>query len=129
MNIAIRKYYYGDIPEDGGGSNELKDSSKASPPAGEEVWRGLPNGHYGKYSSAVNRVLIINMPAACMPPMRKWPLKTQEMYIPVEWKELASGRWKVNTFMPAVLMRQSNCMNLLMIKFIVIRHFMICRMK
>jgi len=34
MNIAIRKFYYGDIPEDSGGSNELKDSSKASPPAG-----------------------------------------------------------------------------------------------
>ena len=34
MNIAIKKYYYGDIPEDSGGSNEIKDSSKASPPAG-----------------------------------------------------------------------------------------------
>ena len=30
MNIQIRKYYYGDIPEEGGGSNEMK-SSTVSP--------------------------------------------------------------------------------------------------
>ena len=30
MNIAIRKFYYGDIPEDSGGSNELKDSQSLS---------------------------------------------------------------------------------------------------
>ena len=34
MNIVIRKFYYGDIPEDSGGTNELKDSSKIPPPAG-----------------------------------------------------------------------------------------------
>ena len=33
MNIQIRKYYYGDIPEDNAGGNELKDS-KVSPSVG-----------------------------------------------------------------------------------------------
>ena len=40
MNIVIRKFYYGDIPEDSGGGNELKDSSKASPPAGRRFGGG-----------------------------------------------------------------------------------------
>ena len=34
MNIQLTKYYYGEIPEDNKGSNELKDSSKVSPSGG-----------------------------------------------------------------------------------------------
>jgi ring-1,2-phenylacetyl-CoA epoxidase subunit PaaB len=33
MNIQIRKFYYGDIPDDKSGGNEIKDSSKI-PPSG-----------------------------------------------------------------------------------------------
>jgi ring-1,2-phenylacetyl-CoA epoxidase subunit PaaB len=35
MNFQPKKYYYGDIPEDNKGSNELKDSSKASALGGD----------------------------------------------------------------------------------------------
>ena len=91
MNIVIRKFYYGDIPEDSGGSNELKDSSKASLCQLAEVWRGPLTGLYGKFLSAVNKVLITNMPAVCMQPMHKWLLKMQETFIPAEWKESAFG--------------------------------------
>ena len=137
MNIAIRKFYYGDIPEDSGGSNELKDS-KASPPAGggglsangrTPLEEGPPIGLYGKSLSAVNKALIINMPAVFMQPMHKWLLKMQETFIPAAWKESVFGWWRVNIYMRAILMRQHNYMNRQMTKYIVIRLFMICLMR
>ena len=75
MNIAIRKYYYGDIPEDNGGGNELKDSSKASPPAGGgglegtdwPLWeifirskQGLDHKHAGSLHAADAKMAIEN---------------------------------------------------------------------
>ena len=75
MNIAIRKYYYGDIPEDNGGGNELKDSSKASPPAGGgglegtdwPLWeifirskQGLDHKHAGSLHAADAQMAIEN---------------------------------------------------------------------
>jgi ring-1,2-phenylacetyl-CoA epoxidase subunit PaaB len=66
MSIAIKKYYYGDIPEDGGGSNEIKDSSKASSKGGDlegatewPLWeifirskQGLDHKHAGSLHAA-----------------------------------------------------------------------------
>jgi ring-1,2-phenylacetyl-CoA epoxidase subunit PaaB len=75
MNIAIVKYYYGDIPEDGGGGNELKDSSKTSPPAGGgglegadwPLWeifirskQGLDHKHAGSLHAADAQMAIEN---------------------------------------------------------------------
>jgi len=75
MNIAIRKYYYGDIPEDNGGGNELEDSSKASPPTGGggllgadwPLWeifirskQGLDHKHAGSLHAADAQMAIEN---------------------------------------------------------------------
>ena len=75
MNIAIVKYYYGDIPEDSGGSNELKDSSKDSPTAGGgglkgadwPLWeifirskQGLDHKHAGSLHAADAQMAIEN---------------------------------------------------------------------
>ena len=63
MNIQIRKYYYGDIPEDNAGGTELKDS-KIPPPAGGgggawPLWevfvrnkQGLDHKHVGSLHAA-----------------------------------------------------------------------------
>ena len=56
MKIQIRKYYYGDIPEDNAGGTELKDSKVLRQLAEAE---GV--GRSGKFLSAANRALIINM--------------------------------------------------------------------
>jgi ring-1,2-phenylacetyl-CoA epoxidase subunit PaaB len=74
MDFAIKKYYYGDIPEDGGGSNELKDSSKASPKGGGlegatewPLWeifirskQGLDHKHAGSLHAADAQMAIEN---------------------------------------------------------------------
>jgi len=46
MNISIKKFYYGDIPEDKTGGSDLKDSSKVSPSGGDLPARqaGLEGG-------------------------------------------------------------------------------------
>jgi ring-1,2-phenylacetyl-CoA epoxidase subunit PaaB len=41
MNFQTKKYYYGDIPEDNKGGNELKDSSKVSIPGGDLEGAGV----------------------------------------------------------------------------------------
>lgn len=73
MNIAIRKYYYGDIPEDNGGGNELQDSSKASAKgeglegADWPLWeifirskQGLDHKHAGSLHAADAQMAIEN---------------------------------------------------------------------
>ncbi len=76
MNIVIRKFYYGDIPEDGGGSNPSKDISKTSPPAGQTggkettewpLWeifirskQGLDHKHAGSLHAADAQMAIEN---------------------------------------------------------------------
>jgi len=73
MNIVLRKFYYGDIPEDIGGSNELKDSSKIPPPAGGgggadwPLWeifirskQGLDHKHAGSLHAADAQMAIEN---------------------------------------------------------------------
>jgi ring-1,2-phenylacetyl-CoA epoxidase subunit PaaB len=53
MNIQVRKFYYGDIPEESGSGNELK-SSGALPSGGWPLWeifvrskQGLDHKHVG----------------------------------------------------------------------------------
>jgi len=71
MNIAIRKYYYGDIPEDNGGSNELSGSSKIPPSGGGgaewPLWeifirskQGLDHKHAGSLHAADAQMAIEN---------------------------------------------------------------------
>lgn len=73
MNITIRKFYYGDIPEDTGGNNEIKDSSKASAMgrglAGADwpLWeifirskQGLDHKHAGSLHAADAQMAIEN---------------------------------------------------------------------
>jgi len=73
MNVVIRKFYYGDIPEDSGGSAELKDPSKILPPAGgvgEADWplweifirskQGLDHKHAGSLHAADAQMAIEN---------------------------------------------------------------------
>ena len=47
MNL-LKKYYYGDIPDDNSGSSELNDSSKASPTGGGLVGAS-PSGGRGAW--------------------------------------------------------------------------------
>lgn len=56
MRIQIVKFYYGDIPEEHAGGNELK-SAQVSPTAGG----GGEVGRFGRYSSAANKGSTINM--------------------------------------------------------------------
>jgi ring-1,2-phenylacetyl-CoA epoxidase subunit PaaB len=74
MSFQIRKHYYGDIPEDKGGSNELKDSSKVSPTGGDlegdtdwPLWeifirskQGLDHKHAGSLHAADAQMAIEN---------------------------------------------------------------------
>ena len=81
MNIQIRKFYYGDIPDENAGGTELEDSN---PPPLRGVGGLL--GHYGKFLFVANKGLTINMLAVFMQQMRKWQLRMQGMFIPEEWK-------------------------------------------
>jgi ring-1,2-phenylacetyl-CoA epoxidase subunit PaaB len=76
MNPQIRKLYYGDIPEDKGGSTELNDSSKVSPTTGGgdlegasdwALWevfirskQGLDHKHAGSLHAADAQMAIEN---------------------------------------------------------------------
>lgn len=74
MNL-IRKFYYGDIPEDKSGGNELKNSSKVSPPQtgdseGASDWplweifirskQGLDHKHVGSLHAVDAQMAIEN---------------------------------------------------------------------
>ncbi len=69
MNIQIRKQYYGDIPEDNAGGNELKDSK--TPPLGDggawPLWevfvrskQGLDHKHVGSLHATDAAMAIEN---------------------------------------------------------------------
>jgi ring-1,2-phenylacetyl-CoA epoxidase subunit PaaB len=75
MNNFLRKFYYGDIPEDKSGSNKLEDSSKVSPPKAEDLegasdwplWeifirskQGLDHKHVGSLHAADAEMAIEN---------------------------------------------------------------------
>ena len=70
MSIAIRKYYYGDIPDDSGGTPDLKDSkgNVASPqPLDWPLWeifirskQGLDHKHVGSLHAADAAMAIEN---------------------------------------------------------------------
>ena len=71
MNIQIKKYYYGDIPEERSGGNELKDNSSI-PPLGNgsgdwPLWeifirskQGLDHKHVGSLHAADAAMAIEN---------------------------------------------------------------------
>ncbi len=69
MKTAIRKFYYGDIPEEAGGGNELK-STPAASPGGKEGWplwevfirskQGLDHKHAGSLHAADAAMAIEN---------------------------------------------------------------------
>ena len=69
MNIQIKKYYYGDIPEEGGASNELK-SSQVPPSGGGGGWplweifvrskQGLDHKHVGSLHATDAAMAIEN---------------------------------------------------------------------
>lgn len=68
-NSFFRKFYYGDIPEESGGSNEMKDS-KNPPLGGEGAWplwevfvrskQGLDHKHVGSLHAADATMAIEN---------------------------------------------------------------------
>ena len=74
MNFQFTKYYYGDIPDDNKGSNELKGSSKASAAGGVlegssdwPLWeifirskQGLDHKHVGSLHAADAQMAIEN---------------------------------------------------------------------
>ena len=71
MNTQIRKLYYGDIPEDKSGGNEINDSSKISPSVGGgadwPLWevfirskQGLDHKHVGSLHAADAQMAIEN---------------------------------------------------------------------
>jgi len=71
MNIAIKKYYYGDIPEESGGGNESPGSSKIpSSVGGATEWplweifirskQGLDHKHAGSLHAADAQMAIEN---------------------------------------------------------------------
>ena len=71
MNIQIRKLYYGDIPDDQSGGNELKDPSKIPPLGGEgadwPLWevfirskQGLDHKHVGSLHAADAQMALEN---------------------------------------------------------------------
>jgi ring-1,2-phenylacetyl-CoA epoxidase subunit PaaB len=73
MNIQITKFYYGDIPEENAGGNELKSSSKTSTTGGDlegtswPLWeifirskQGLDHKHVGSLHAADAAMAIEN---------------------------------------------------------------------
>jgi ring-1,2-phenylacetyl-CoA epoxidase subunit PaaB len=69
MKIEIKKFYYGDIPEENAGGNELK-SSTVTPSGGESGWplwevfirskQGLDHKHAGSLHAADAQMAIEN---------------------------------------------------------------------
>lgn len=70
MNIQIKKYYYGDIPEDNAGGNEFKDSKVRPPAGGVGTWplwevfvrskQGLDHKHVGSLHATDATMAIEN---------------------------------------------------------------------
>jgi ring-1,2-phenylacetyl-CoA epoxidase subunit PaaB len=69
VNFQIRKYYYGDIPDEKAGGNETKDSSAISPSEGADwpLWevfirskQGLDHKHVGSLHAAGAQMAIEN---------------------------------------------------------------------
>jgi ring-1,2-phenylacetyl-CoA epoxidase subunit PaaB len=72
MKIQIRKFYYGDIPEENAGGSEIKDSSKIPPPVGGgggawPLWevfirskQGLDHKHVGSLHATDAQMAIEN---------------------------------------------------------------------
>jgi ring-1,2-phenylacetyl-CoA epoxidase subunit PaaB len=71
MNNYLRKFYYGDIPDDKAGGNELKDSSKNPPSGGRgadwPLWevfirskQGLDHKHVGSLHAADAQMAVEN---------------------------------------------------------------------
>lgn len=70
MNIKISKYYYGDIPENNAGGNEISSASNNSSSAGGEAWplwevfirskQGLDHKHAGSLHAADAQMAIEN---------------------------------------------------------------------
>lgn len=71
MNIQIRKFYYGDIPEDSAAGDELKSTSSVTPPgSGAAAWplwevfirskQGLDHKHAGSLHAADATMAIEN---------------------------------------------------------------------
>ena len=70
MNIQIKKYYYGDIPEESGGSNEMKDSIVPPSGGGRGAWplwevfvrskQGLDHKHVGSLHATDATMAIEN---------------------------------------------------------------------
>ena len=70
MNIQIRKYYYGDIPEESGGSNEIKDNKVLPSGGGVGSWplwevfirskQGLDHKHMGSLHASDSAMAIEN---------------------------------------------------------------------
>jgi ring-1,2-phenylacetyl-CoA epoxidase subunit PaaB len=70
MNNYLKKFYYGDIPEENAGGNELKDSSSIPPSGGGGGWplwevfirskQGLDHKHVGSLHAADAPMAIEN---------------------------------------------------------------------
>lgn len=63
MNIQIRKYYYGDIPEDNGGASASDNAASANWPLWEVFIRskqGLDHKHVGSLQAADAQMAIEN---------------------------------------------------------------------
>ena len=70
MSFVIRKFYYGDIPEEKGGSNELNETAKIPPSGGRGAWplwevfirskQGLDHKHMGSLHAADAQMAIEN---------------------------------------------------------------------
>ena len=71
MNFGVRFFYYGDIPDDQSGGNEIKDSSKIHPSGGGgadwPLWevfirskQGLDHKHVGSLHAADAQMAIEN---------------------------------------------------------------------
>jgi ring-1,2-phenylacetyl-CoA epoxidase subunit PaaB len=98
MHIVIRKFYYGDIPDSPNAASAVDSAS-----TGENQKR---YGLYGKFLSGANKAWIINMQAAFMPLMHKWPLKMPVMFIHGVTKASAFGWLKANISMHQTRMMQ-----------------------
>jgi len=123
MKDFIKKYYYGDIPDDKAGGNELKDSK--NPPSGGRgadwpLWevfirskQGLDHKHVGSLHATDAQMAIENARDAYtrrMEGVSIWVVESKYIHA-------------------SILKKQENYLNLPLIKFIVTQLFMICLMK
>ena len=116
MNIQIRKLYYGDIPDDKGGSNIVSSEAKSDWPLWEVFIRskqGLDHKHVGSLHAADAQMAIEN---------------ARDVYTR---RMEGVSIWVVESkiFMHPIQKKPENYMNLQLIKFIATRLFMIFLMK